>query len=778
MLSRSLFVAPCIAMTMAAGVCQAATPVVLGAAKVLTAPRTSAENVPSDPSLRTVAMTARAAPTNQWYSNLMYPGPAEPVFAHPLTVRALPQGLEVALPQLTAVPTERQDTEIRAVHQDAILVSPAGFTSDAARLADTGDWSVQLSWQKSPQTPAAASSTPAASAGKAEEMLATVAHGSPYAQFTVTSGGFTVTLPPQSQASAASPHVLRVQTRNAQYAAFAPTGSAWAESAPGIWKVDTGGAAAYLSVAALPDQSEASFELLQRHAHAFVKSTRVEWAYDAAASQVTTRFVATTQMMEGAPQPPLLGLYPHHWFQNATVEGKLGPSYRTLRGEIRLLASSEFTTSVRYHGFVPRWPGLTKDVVPQVDLLQDLMKTDLRNARRMMLEIGKGSYWQGKGLQRILKLADVFEAQGDVRGRDRLLELVRDRMESWFSGEDRKTYFVRDKRIGTVLAHPEEYFSIEQMNDHHFHYGYWIRSAAEVALRDPAWAASDRWGPIVDLLIADIATTRRGAADFPFLRHFDAYEGHSWASGNAMGGWGNNQESSSEAVNAWVGLILWGELRGDKALRDLGIWMYTTEIEAIRHYWFDVHGLVLPKEYKSAEVSMLFGGKIAHNTWWTDEPRQIKGINLLPITTASTYLGRDPAFVRRSLGTLEEESRIFASRGKVAKPADIWQDIFAKYLALVDPTAALAQWDRWGSFELGDTRSHALHWMLTLQHLGTPDFSVTADTTLYTVLRNTEGRRTYMAYNATRTPLTVRFSDGTVLEVAPFELRTLRDKQP
>jgi len=68
--------------------------------------------------------------------------------------------------------------------------------------------------------------------------------------------------------------------------------------------------------------------------------------------------------------------------------------------------------------------------------------------------------------------------------------------------------------------------------------------------------------------------------------------------------------------------------------------------------------------------------------------------------------------------------------------------------------------------------------MLTLQHLGTPDFSVTADTTLYTVLRNTEGRRTYMAYNATRTPLTVRFSDGTVLEVAPFELRTLRDKQP
>jgi hypothetical protein len=118
---------------------------------------------------------------------------------------------------------------------------------------------------------------------------------------------------------------------------------------------------------------------------------------------------------------------------------------------------------------------------------------------------------------------------------------------------------------------------------------------------------------------------------------------------------------------------------------------------------------------------------------------------------------------------------VFASRGKVAKPADIWQDVFAKYLALVDPAAALESWDRWGSFELGDTRSHALHWMLTLQHWGTPDFTVTADTPLYTVLRRPDGRRTYMAYNAGRKPLTVRFSNGVELKVEPFELRTHHD---
>ena len=55
---------------------------------------------------------------------------------------------------------------------------------------------------------------------------------------------------------------------------------------------------------------------------------------------------------------------------------------------------------------------------------------------------------------------------------------------------------------------------------------------------------------------------------------------------------------------------------------------------------------------------------------------------------------------------------------------------------------------------------------------------VTADTTLYTVLRNAAGQRTYLAYNASRSPLTVRFSTGVSLEVKPFELRMHREARP
>jgi endoglucanase Acf2 len=219
-----------------------------------------------------------------------------------------------------------------------------------------------------------------------------------------------------------------------------------------------------------------------------------------------------------------------------------------------------------------------------------------------------------------------------------------------------------------------------------------------------------------------------------------------------------------------VALVLWGEIKGDKALRDLGLYLFTTEVQAINHYWFDVHKIVLAPEYKNAEVSQLFGGMYSHNTWWIDDPRSIKGINLLPITTTSTYLGQYPDFVKRSLATLGPETAIFNGRGLYAKPADIWQDIFSQYMGLADPDAALSQWNRWGSFELGDTRTHALHWMQSLKEMGTPDFSVTANTTLYAVFKRANGERTYLAYNASKAPINVIFSDGKSISVSPGTL--------
>ena len=110
------------------------------------------------------------------------------------------------------------------------------------------------------------------------------------------------------------------------------------------------------------------------------------------------------------------------------------------------------------------------------------------------------------------------------------------------------------------------------------------------------------------------------------MRNFDPYAGHSWASGHAKFGDGNNNESSSEAMNAWYGMILWGEFTGDTAVRDRGIYLYTTEMQAIQEYWFDVHDENHPATFTPSVVTMVWGGKGANATWFTANPEAVHGI--------------------------------------------------------------------------------------------------------------------------------------------------------
>lgn len=731
----------------------AAQPVQVGAGAYLLAPKNSTDKPVPRAVYRTDSLKKTAAQSNQWYSSVIYNENPDALFAHPLTIKPSKKGLELALPQKEIVPTERKDVEVHYAHKNPILIAPTAFAIASSKLAKVGDWSVDIAMQGAD--------------AQAQSMTVTSAHASPYATVLFSTGDAKVSAPGAKRLTLdAHPNVLKIEHAGRTYLLIAAKGTTWRE-ASGAWQADFPANARYLSATALPDDKSTTEALLIQHAFAQLDETKVDWKVDPSTRKVTTTFSAKVRNLDGGSQSALLGLYPHQWHDNQALPA-FATQYESIRGPIKIIAANRFTTEYTYRGFVPYWPAIADEGAKKE--LSEFVQKDVGNARRMMLEIGQGAYWQGKGLQRITKLMDVAEQQGDIESRNKLLALLKGRVEQWFSGQDRKSYFHYDADQGTVVAYPEEYFAVEQMNDHHFHYGYWIRAMADIALRDPVWASKAQWGGMVEKLISDIAHTKRGDSAYPFLRNFDMYEGHSWASGIGLGEWGNNQESSSEALNAWAGLIQWGEITNNTALRDLGIYMYSTEIEAVNHYWFDIHGLVFPKEYQNIETSMLFGGKYAHNTWWTDEPRQIKGINLLPLTTASTNLARSKDYILKNMGTLDSEMQLFASRGKSAKPKDIWQDLFAKYTALADPAKALKEWDAYGAVEFGDSRSHTFHWMHALKEMGTPDLSTTANTTFYSVFKDQSGRKTYLAYNAGAAPLQVSFSDGKVLEVAAKSL--------
>ena len=52
--------------------------------------------------------------------------------------------------------------------------------------------------------------------------------------------------------------------------------------------------------------------------------------------------------------------------------------------------------------------------------------------------------------------------------------MLKDRMEKWFRGEG-GFYFGFHKNVGSLVGYPEDGFvCVRCMNDHHFHYGYWL----------------------------------------------------------------------------------------------------------------------------------------------------------------------------------------------------------------------------------------------------------------------------------------------------------------
>ncbi|NNM31145.1 MAG: glycoside hydrolase family 81, partial [Akkermansiaceae bacterium] len=323
--------------------------------------------------------------------------------------------------------------------------------------------------------------------------------------------------------------------------------------------------------------------------------------------------------------------------------------------------------------------------------------------------------------------------------------------------------FYHNATWGALIGCRPSYGSDSELNDHHFHYGYFIRAAAEVARHDPEWARA--WGPMINLVIRDIASTDHDDPMFPYIRCFDIYAGHSWASGHANFGDGNNQESSSESMNAWYGLMLWGEVTGNAEIRDTGMFLYNTERTAVEEYWFDVRGANFPDDFPHVALGMIWGGKGAFGTWFSGEIDCIHGINWLPFTPASIYMGRFPDYVANN------HARLVKERSGGGDYNVGWGDLVVMFNALADPRSAAAFMDANPACKLepGNTHAFMYHWIHTLDRLGLNEAAVTADHPFVNVYRK-EGRRTYAAYNFGAEPLEVRFSDGTTLSAAPRTL--------
>jgi endoglucanase Acf2 len=552
-------------------------------------------------------------------------------------------------------------------------------------------------------------------------------------------------------------NVLGIRIGATSFGLFCPSGGTWEISGPVlVCHVPPG--RNYFSAAVLPAPS--ALTLYSQFAFSFPENTSVAWEYHEKSSEVVTTYKVTTKAMEGTEHGFLQALYAHQYSSLIGQPVDTAYQYTSPRGPMHVIQSQTFITRDIYHGVLPFLP--VTDDVEEKKVLRHLLSDVAAEGHPLQ---AADTYGLGKGLARIAQMLPLASAAGDATDQAVFKAELKREFGRWFNGTQSHTPpgFFYNCTWGTLIGIPGSYGSADQLNDHHFHYGYWIGAAALLGLYDSSWLHSGTVAPAINALTRDIGAPSRSDPDYPFLRHFDVYAGHSWASGQAPFADGLNEESSSEAINAWAAMILFATETGNRTLRDAAIWMYTLECNAAFDYWFDDGPVrTFPAGFGRVQVANLFDGKSDAGTWFSGNLAMEHGIEFLPFTGASLYLGHDPAYVRRNLKEV-----IDASGGTLDTRSQNWPDLMEMYLALVAPAEALDHWKRTAYVFDGETRAHEFAWMTSLKKLGQTDWTVTADTPLFAVFRDDRGRRTHVAFNPGATTIQVAFSDGVTISIAP-----------
>ncbi len=682
---------------------------------------------PPEEIFRTDRMTG-PVPTNDWWSSLVWEKFSSRHYPHPLSVNCEPGGFRVSYDgeRIHSYEVAMVGTMSGEKNRE-ITIGHAGVAEfPDARLDGFSDWFVSAKFAD----------------GK-KSLRCTYGHGSPYVFVECQGGGVSLGF---DKAPTTWEGGGLTTASGSHFGLFLPSGAKWKVDNPTRWTSDLGGKT-YFTLALLPDNKPETLALFAKHAHAHIVDSQVAWKV--AGSNVRTTFTVKTEAKEGAATGTLMALYPHQWKR---TDAQLLPlTYRSVRGEMRLFEGETFATDSIFPGVLPALPLAVEGVKPDLEKIaaEDFITGD--------------TYWGGKKLGTLATSVPIAEIAGEKELAEKLRSRLEAKLEDWFtaSGPGDKAQFVYDAHWGTLIGYPASYGSDNDLNDHHFHYGYFLRGAAEIARRDPAWAKD--WGGMVRELVRDVACPDRDDPHYPFLRNFDPYAGHTWASGHAKFADGNNNESSSEAMAAWTGVILWAAFTGDTALRDLGVYLFASELSAIEEYWFDVEDNNYPPAFTPATATMIWGGKAGYETWFSGKPEHKHGINFLPMHGGSLYLGRYPDYVKRNLDWAIEK------KGG-SRDWETWPSIMILFEALHDPEAAQKHWDAIAAtakLDSGNTVSNTLHWLGNLRKLGQLDREVTADYPLAAAFKGTNGKKRYTAYNGSGKEMTITFSDGTKITVAP-----------
>ena len=486
------------------------------------------------------------------------------------------------------------------------------------------------------------------------------------------------------------------------FALFAPERTRFALGADGALEPQFADKERYLVIGLLDDRHHA--ELLQRYAYAVPRASRFTWRYDHDAGEVATTWTVEAEALRGDHHEVLQGWLPHHWRSTRNDLAFSDAAYATQRGTLRLAAGKAFEIAWPFNGLLPSLPAPSDGAAEHpfdAARLDGCLKqwTAERAAKPSEARFGGDTYWGGKDIGLTAQYLAIARTMG-TSSAGALHDMLREGLGGWFTytpGE-KVHYFARYPAPWKGLVGFAPSFGSEEFTDNHFHYGYFTLAAALLGRDDPSFIGD--FGGMARLVAKQYANWERADRDFPLLRTFDPWAGHSYAGGHSSHEDGNNQESSSEAMQSWGGLFLLGAALADDAMVAAGAMCYAIEGEAVREYWNDYYGWKqgasaanFPSAYKHHIIGVLRDRDQGFWTWFSGSPLHIYGIQWLPLSTSLQYLGRDPAFTAWQVKNMLSE----LGKGKEGLGyADLdgdWGNVVLGCVACANPEEAVAALD-------------------------------------------------------------------------------------
>lgn len=513
----------------------------------------------------------------------------------------------------------------------------------------------------------------------------------------------------------------------------------------------------------------------ENYAHNKPVETIVVYSYDVNAGKVNTTWEITTENLNGeANGNTIQGFIPHQYKNTTSSDVNFtNKTYVTSRGPMKSAIGKSFSFSYNFGGILPSFNAPYLNENDNHGYSADKQYELVSKFASKRKTYGGDTYWGGKDLVNIAKYALMAKELNHQSYQD-LKALSKKSLIDWLTYTEGETshYFTRYERWKALVGFNQSYGSAK-FTDNHFHYGYLIHAAALYGMLDSEFL--NDYGEMLKLVCKQYANWEREDTFLPYFRTFDPWIGHSYAGGTSSPN-GNNQESTSEAMQSWIGMFLLGEVMNNNEMRDAGAFGYRSEAAATMEYWFDWDEEILPEAYEHDVVGILWNSGYVYGTYFSASPVHIHGIQYLPVSPGFKYLAQNKTWAAREYSDLMSESLAVDGRTSETDFGDDWAHVALGFRMLFDPEYVSEFIDN--NLALDDTSADYImdyevsgmsyYYTHAIQNLG--DFSFNYYTTLpMSSVFEEDGVFTYaVAFNASETEKECKVYDYSGATIATF----------